>query len=280
MENNNNKSLTVTVFCSYCGAKMIAMAELSGHERPCPKCQRMVLIQENKPEGVSVSSDVSTSEEQSVSKPSTNKLVISFDDVNSSPTTRPTSSNKIVISFDDVNSSPTTKLTSTISSSVSVTSSVKKLSPRQRRLNSDLEAVTKGLLKSRYIKVVRMEGSPPEVYYVEYNVRGIESACGEQIKYRDQHLLKVQLTSGYPREQPKCQLLTPIFHPNFEPAVICIGDHWTAQERLIDLIIRIGEMIAYQSYNIKSPLDGEAAMWADQHEHLLPISKTDLMPPE
>jgi hypothetical protein len=39
-------------------------------------------------------------------------------------------------------------------------------------------------------------------------------------------------------------------------------------------------MIAYQSYNIKSPLNGEAAMWADQHEFLLPTDKSDLIPPE
>jgi ubiquitin-protein ligase len=75
-------------------------------------------------------------------------------------------------------------------------------------------------------------------------------------------------------------MLTPIFHPNIEPAVICIGDHWTAGERLCDLVVRIGEMITYQSYNIKSPLDGEAAMWADLNNALLPVDKTDLMPPE
>jgi hypothetical protein len=60
-------------------------------------------------------------------------------------------------------------------------------------------------------------------------------------------------------------MLTPCFHPNIEPATICVGDHWTAGERLVDLVVRIGEMITYQAYNIKSPLDGEAAMWADLH---------------
>jgi hypothetical protein len=37
-------------------------------------------------------------------------------------------------------------------------------------------------------------------------------------------------------------------------------------------------MIAYQAYNIKSPLDGEAAMWADLNRELLPIDKRDLVP--
>jgi hypothetical protein len=68
-------------------------------------------------------------------------------------------------------------------------------------------------------------------------------------------------------------------HPNFDPTTICVGDHWTAAERLVDLVVRIGEMIAYQAYNVKSPLDGEAAMWADLNQHRLPIDKRDLRPP-
>jgi ubiquitin-protein ligase len=82
------------------------------------------------------------------------------------------------------------------------------------------------------------------------------------------------------RQEIKTRLLTLIFHPNFEPAHICIDNHWTAQERLIDLIIRIGEMIAYQSYNVKSPFDGEAAKWADLHQNILPIDRTNLILPE
>jgi ubiquitin-protein ligase len=75
-------------------------------------------------------------------------------------------------------------------------------------------------------------------------------------------------------------MLTPVFHPNISPVRICIGDHWTASEKLVDLIIRIGQIIAYQSYNIRSPLDGEAARWVDEHESMLPIDNADLYPPE
>jgi ubiquitin-protein ligase len=92
--------------------------------------------------------------------------------------------------------------------------------------------------------------------------------------------VEVQLTRDYPRQSPKCKMLTPIFHPNIEPAVICVGDHWTAGERLVELVIRIGEMIAYQAYNIKSPLDGEAAMWADLNQKKLPIDVRCLRPPD
>ncbi len=132
-----------------------------------------------------------------------------------------------------------------------------------------------------YIRLAGTNGNPPERYVVDYYIRGIDHIENNgQIVYRDYHSVEIKLPGTYPRTQPICRMLTPIFHPNIEPAVICIGDHWSAAERLCDLVVRIGEMIAYQSYNIKSPLDGEAAMWADLNNNLLPVDKTDLMPPE
>ena len=46
----------------------------------------------------------------------------------------------------------------------------------------------------------------------------------------------------------------------------------------VGLVVRIGEMIAYQAYNIKSPLDGEAAMWADLNQSELPIDSRAMRP--
>jgi hypothetical protein len=74
-------------------------------------------------------------------------------------------------------------------------------------------------------------------------------------------------------------MLTPVFHPNFDDSTVCIGDFWAASEGLDDLIIRIGRMISYQEYNTKSPLNGLAAKWAEQHTKLFPIDPRDMAPP-
>jgi hypothetical protein len=74
-------------------------------------------------------------------------------------------------------------------------------------------------------------------------------------------------------------MLTPVFHPNFDDSSVCIGDFWAASESLDDLIIRIGRMIAYQEYNTKSPLNGLAAKWAAQNQHLLPVDPRPVAPP-
>ena len=137
---------------------------------------------------------------------------------------------------------------------------------RIRRLMADAEQMSRVFAHFPLIRIVSVEGNPPDKYRIEYNVRGLARSYDGQPIYRDQHLVEIQLTSDYPRQSPKCRMLTPIFHPNFDPSIICVGDHWTAAEKLADLVVRIGEMIAYQAYNIKSPLDGEAAMWADLNQ--------------
>jgi hypothetical protein len=74
-------------------------------------------------------------------------------------------------------------------------------------------------------------------------------------------------------------MLTPVFHPNFDDATVCIGDFWAASEGLDDLVIRIGRMIAYQEYNTRSPLNGLAAKWAAEHVSELPIDNQIVAPP-
>jgi hypothetical protein len=76
---------------------------------------------------------------------------------------------------------------------------------------------------------------------------------------------------------PQCRMLSPIFHPNIAPHAICVGDHWSAGEPLWSIVARIGEMIAYQSYNTKSPLNGEAARWVDENGHRLPLDPVSLL---
>jgi ubiquitin-protein ligase/DNA-directed RNA polymerase subunit RPC12/RpoP len=151
-----------------------------------------------------------------------------------------------------------------------------KLSMRQRRLQADATQVAAALANSPFIKATPVGGDPPEIYRIEYRIHGLDRGKNGHPIPRDQHIVEIQLTSDYPRLAPKCRMLTPIFHPNIDPATICVGDHWTAGERLVDLIGRIGEMICYQAYNIKSPLDAEAAMWADLHVSKLPLDSRNM----
>ena len=149
---------------------------------------------------------------------------------------------------------------------------------RLRRLAADAEQMAKAFANFELIKVKPIAGDPPDTYRIEYAIASLErNAKGKPVP-RTHHEVEIQLTADYPRLSPQCKMLTPIFHPNIDTATICVGDHWTAGERLVDLVIRIGEMLAYQAYNIKSPLDGEAAMWADLNPEKLPTDASNIRP--
>jgi ubiquitin-protein ligase len=155
-----------------------------------------------------------------------------------------------------------------------------KLPMRIRRLQADAREMAAAFVDFPPIRVRSTLGEPPETYQVEYHVHGLDRGGRKGPVLRELHVAELQLTADYPRLAPKCRMLTPVFHPNIDPATICVGDHWTAGERLVDLVVRIGEMLAYQAYNIKSPLDAEAAMWADLNANQLPIDPRNLRPPE
>ncbi len=149
-------------------------------------------------------------------------------------------------------------------------------SPRLRRLMADYQLVMDEFTGSRYVQVQPMGGNPPERYQVTFKIRGLRwdpvRNCPVELGL---HKADIYLGAEYPREKPKCVMLTEVFHPNFG-SYICIGDHWAAGESLVDVIVQIGDMIQYREYNVKSPLNAVAAQWTAQHEHLLPVGNVEL----
>ncbi len=152
-------------------------------------------------------------------------------------------------------------------------------SPRLRRLKLDSERLDARFAGWPAVSITRRIGTPPEAYEVTYNLKGLYVDAGGTILERNKHVMTISLSLAYPRRAPQCKMLTPVFHPNFDDASVCIGDFWAASEGLDDLIVRIGRMIGYQEYNIKSPLNGLAARWAAEHQTMFPVHLGEIAPP-
>lgn len=147
---------------------------------------------------------------------------------------------------------------------------------RLRRLNADHDNVRALFAAHPCIRLVRADGSPPDKYVFAIQVQSLVPVGDEGFAAGETHEVEIFLPTDYPRRPPFCRMLTPVFHPNIDPQKICIGDHWSAGQSLTQLIVRIAEMLCYQSYNLKSPLNAKAAAWAEQNLHLLPLQKADL----
>jgi ubiquitin-protein ligase len=147
---------------------------------------------------------------------------------------------------------------------------------RLRRLQSDYEQVHRVFTRHTHIFMAEISGSPPEKYTFEFRLRGLIPAGAGGTQIRTVHRAEVFLPIDYPRRPPFCRMITPVFHPNIDPQKICIGDHWSAGQSLAQLVVRIGEMICFQSYNVKSPLNGLAAAWTESNLARLPLDRCDL----
>ncbi len=147
---------------------------------------------------------------------------------------------------------------------------------RLRRIASDYEQIKKDFAGHKNIVVTPIGDEPPQKYHVTYYVNGIYLQPDGRIETLGRHEVEIELHSEYPRYKPICKIQTPIWHPNFRDGQICIGDIWGAGESLTDIIINIGDMIQYKSWNSYSPLSADAAVWAMDNKHLFPVGNVDL----
>jgi ubiquitin-conjugating enzyme len=145
---------------------------------------------------------------------------------------------------------------------------------RLRRLKADHEALRRLANLHPRIEIEGVVGNPPERYRLKLRVKSLRER-GEAIEVATEHRLEVTMPRGYPRDAPLFRMLTPVFHPNIAPHAVCIGDDWTASETIDSLIQRVGEILAYQSYNTKSPLNGRAAAWVDSNKEHVPVDKEE-----
>ncbi len=152
---------------------------------------------------------------------------------------------------------------------------------RLRRLQADYDKVIKAFGRHPYISVKAVEGRPPERYMVTYKVKGLVPGSGANPVEHGEFVTEIYLQNSYPREKPICTMQSPVFHPNIvNRGRVCLGDVWGAGETLVDVIIQIGDMLQYRSYNPRSALNLTAAQWAVRNESRFPIGNADLVPPE
>lgn len=147
---------------------------------------------------------------------------------------------------------------------------------RLRRLEADYKQVLSLFADHSHIQLIKTEGTPPEKYTFAFKLPGIAPAGQDGVASVAEHKAEVFLPLDYPRRPPFCRMITPVFHPNIDPQKICIGDHWSAGQSLSQMVVHIGQMICFQSYNLKSPLNAKAAVWAEENITRLPLHSADL----
>ncbi len=158
---------------------------------------------------------------------------------------------------------------------------VRRESPRTRRLRTDRNALEKLRSESTILEFTPF-GDPAEAYLVRFHGKGVWRPGGSnRPALRDTHEVSIKLGASYPRMMPELQWRTPIFHPNISAGgVVCLGGygtHWVPSLNLDELCIMLWDMIRYVNYDVDSPYNREAALWArSQTEFRFPVDARPL----
>ncbi len=146
------------------------------------------------------------------------------------------------------------------------------MSVSQDQLREIHRQLREGFLSQPAISIKPIKGDPPEQYEITYNIAGFcKLGKGEPSLIQN---LKVELTIpfGFPHFPPSCKPKSDIYHPDFDPAAICLGDFWQQDSQIPDLIIFIGKLINGESYSRSNAFNEDAAIWYQSHSHALPIA--------
>ena len=148
------------------------------------------------------------------------------------------------------------------------------LSPRLRRLRSDLRAIEQLKGESTILDFSipgPMFGGPPEEYVVIFKGKGLWLPEGSsQVRIRTWHQVRIGLGAAYPRMMPELVWKTPIFHPNISSnGAVCLGGystHWVPSLQLDELCTMLWDMIRYQNFDVESPYNRLAAQWVREQQ--------------
>lgn len=152
-------------------------------------------------------------------------------------------------------------------------------SPQMRRLRSDAAAMEQLAAESSVLRF-KSSGKPAQRYLIEFHGRSLAREGGK-VRVRERHEVEIKLGASYPRTMPEIRWLSPIYHPNIsEIGLVCLGGygtHWVPSLHLDALCVMLWDMARYHNYDIRSPYNRDAALWAaNQTAFAFPIDARPL----
>ena len=151
-------------------------------------------------------------------------------------------------------------------------------SPQIRRFRTDLAAMQRLADESSILRF-QATGQPANRYVVEFLGVSLARSRGKVVP-QNRHEVEIRLGSSYPRTMPEIRWISPIYHPNIsEIGLVCLGGygtHWVPSLHLDELCLMLWDMARFHNYDIRSPYNKEAALWAaNQSTYAFP---TDVRP--
>lgn len=125
------------------------------------------------------------------------------------------------------------------------------------------------------ISVKPLKGEPPDQYSISYAMRGICKNESGEITEAENHHIELTIPFGFPHFPPSCKPKSDIFHPDFDPGAICLGEFWQEQHDVVELITHLGKLINAEIYSTVNAFNEEALTWYNEKADDFPLSSID-----
>ena len=151
-------------------------------------------------------------------------------------------------------------------------------SVRDKRLDSDYRALRTIFAAEDKVEIRAIGTAPFEKYMIVYKVPSLRLNSAGQPMRVDATGVEISLPQDYPKMPPTARTVAGdvVFHPNFNATKICLADRWSASIQLADIVREIGELLTWQKFNIRSPLNAVAAEWSQAHQDEIPLARIPL----
>jgi hypothetical protein len=141
------------------------------------------------------------------------------------------------------------------------------------RLTGEWRTAFRAFAYHPFVAISVLRGDPPTQFRVDFRVRSLVFNEAEQLQYVQSVPMEVWFPPGYPSQEPLVRPLAAVFHPNISYDGVHFATAWQVTDTLVDVVHRVGEYLAYRSYDPDAVVNGVAMQWLHENAGLVPLDR-------
>ncbi|QOV88580.1 ubiquitin-conjugating enzyme family protein [Humisphaera borealis] len=140
------------------------------------------------------------------------------------------------------------------------------------RMENEWRRLQRAFAYHPHVTLSPLEGDPPSSYQVDFRLTTvIVNPRTSQLEYVANASVQIALPPGFPNQAPVVKPMTAIFHPNVSYEGLYLEGLWHPNETLLGLIRKVGDVLAYRSYDPDYAVNPAAMEWLTANHSILPI---------
>ncbi|HWE03427.1 MAG TPA: hypothetical protein VG326_13565 [Tepidisphaeraceae bacterium] len=139
------------------------------------------------------------------------------------------------------------------------------------RLENEWRRAQRSFAYHPSVGIAPLRGDPPYEYQVDFRVRTLMLNEAGDLQYVDEVSMHVWLPPGFPNQPPVVRPMAAVFHPNIAWEGVYLTRPWQTSDTLVDHIARVGDLLAYRSYDPESVVNAVAIDWLAENHGMLPL---------